>query len=155
MKPKELLLRAKEGCGELLTPYPLLYVILSTLINRGLGYHFSLIYALGLAAIFLLLAHYLPRTQRVLLLICTLVAGFYYPFGRVFGPPNFNSVLALYSTNPEEAGEMAQIFPFWDYLIALFILLLGGVLAWRGIPREKSWGCPRRSTCCSPCAACC
>ncbi len=143
MKIKELLLRIKACCGELLTPYPLLYLILASLINLGLGYPFSALYALGFASIFLLLAHYLPRTQRVLLLICTLVAGLYYPFGRVFGPPNFNSVLALYSTNPEEAGEMAQIFPFWDYLIALFILLLGGLLVWRPIPREKRWGIPK------------
>ncbi|AKH89471.1 phosphoethanolamine transferase [Edwardsiella tarda] len=143
MKIKELLLRIKACCGELLTPYPLLYLILASLINLGLGYPFSALYALGFASVFLLLAHYLPRAQRVLLLICTLVAGLYYPFGRVFGPPNFNSVLALYSTNPEEAGEMAQIFPFWDYLIALFILLLGGLLVWRPIPREKRWGVPK------------
>lgn len=143
MKIKELLLRIKACCGELLTPYPLLYLILASLINLGLGYPFSALYALGFASVFLLLAHYLPRAQRVLLLICTLVAGLYYPFGRVFGPPNFNSVLALYSTNLEEAGEMAQIFPFWDYLIALFILLLGGLLVWRPIPREKRWGVPK------------
>lgn len=143
MKIKELLLRIKACYGELLTPYPLLYLILASLINLGLGYPFSALYALGFASVFLLLAHYLPRAQRVLLLICTLVAGLYYPFGRVFGPPNFNSVLALYSTNLEEAGEMAQIFPFWDYLIALFILLLGGLLVWRPIPREKRWGVPK------------
>lgn len=139
MKLKALLLRIKRSCSELFTPYPLLYVVLATLINLGLGYRFSVLYALGLAGVFLLLAHYLPRIQRVVLLLCTLVAGLYYPFGRVFGPPNFNSVLALYSTNPEEAGEMAQIFAPWDYLIALFILLLGGFLAWRSMPREKTW----------------
>ncbi|MEG2113311.1 MAG: phosphoethanolamine transferase, partial [Hafnia sp.] len=40
---------------ELLTPYTLLYFVLAALINLGLGYEFSVVYAIGLGCFFLLL----------------------------------------------------------------------------------------------------
>lgn len=129
----------KNKARELLSPYTLLYFVLAALINLGLGYEFSAIYAVGLGCFFLLLGSYLPRLQKAVLFVCTLTAAFYYPFGRVFGPPNFNSILSLYSTNPEEAGEMMQIFPYWDYLIAVFIMILGIFILRRKTPQIRRW----------------
>lgn len=129
----------KNKARELLSPYTLLYFVLAALINLGLGYEFSVIYAVGLGCFFLLLGSYLPRLQKAVLFVCTLTAAFYYPFGRVFGPPNFNSILSLYSTNPEEAGEMMQIFPYWDYLIAVFIMILGIFILRRKTPQIRRW----------------
>lgn len=54
----------KNKARELLSPYTLLYFVLAALINLGLGYEFSAIYAVGLGCFFLLLGSYLPRLQK-------------------------------------------------------------------------------------------
>lgn len=73
----------------------------------------------------LLLWRYLPRGQKALLGICSLVAACYFPFGQAYGAPNFNTLLALHSTNMEESSEILTIFPWYSYLTGLFIFALG------------------------------
>lgn len=51
------------------------------------------------------------RAQKVLIGLCSLIAAMYFPFGRAYGSPNFNTLLALHSTNMEESTEILTIFP--------------------------------------------
>lgn len=101
--------------------------LLSLLINLALGYEISLADTIGFFCLLNLLDMLSRRAFNVLILVCTLVAACYFPFGRAYGPPNFNTILSLYATNPEEAGEILRVFPFWHYLVSLGILLLGAL----------------------------
>ncbi len=108
----------------------------SLLINLALGYPFSLLYTAAFTCLLLLLWRYLPRGQKALLGICSLVAACYFPFGQAYGAPNFNTLLALHSTNMEESSEILTIFPWYSYLTGLFIFALG-IIALR---RQKRRG---------------
>lgn len=104
------------------SPWAGLYFLQSLLINLALGYPFSLLYTAAFTCLLLLLWRYLPRGQKALLGICSLVAACYFPFGQAYGAPNFNTLLALHSTNMEESSEILTIFPWYSYLTGLFIL---------------------------------
>lgn len=107
------------------SPWAGLYFLQSLLINLALGYPFSLLYTAAFTCLLLLLWRYLPRGQKALLGICSLIAAFYFPFGQAYGAPNFNTLLALHSTNMEESSEILTIFPWYSYLTGLFIFALG------------------------------
>lgn len=77
--------------------------------------------------------------QKVLIGICSLVAAAYFPFGQAYGAPNFNTLLALHSTNMEESTEILTIFPWYNYVVGLFIFALG-VIAVRRKPVGKKHG---------------
>ncbi|KOC92824.1 phosphoethanolamine transferase [Winslowiella iniecta] len=130
---------AVTGSRELLSPYVGLYLLFSLLINLAFGYPLSLLYTFAFSALLLLLHHRAPRTLRVLLAVTTLIAASYYPFGQTYGPPNFNTLLALHSTNVEEASEIMQIFPPLDYAIACVILLIGFIALRRKPAVKRSW----------------
>lgn len=119
---------------QLLSPWVGLYLLLALLLNLALGYTLSLLYTFAFTALLILLANRAPRVQKMLIFCCTLLAASYYPFGQAYGPPNFNTLLALHSTDVAEASEILQIFPPLDYAIAVAILLLG-VLALRRKPQ--------------------
>ncbi|EIV7686475.1 phosphoethanolamine transferase [Salmonella enterica] len=121
------------------SPWAGLYFLQSLLINLALGYPFSLLYTAAFTCLLLLLWRYLPRGQKALLGICSLVAAFYFPFGQAYGAPNFNTLLALHSTNMEESSEILTIFPWYSYLTGLFIFALG-IIALR---RQKEEVRPR------------
>lgn len=118
------------------SPYVGLYLLLSVLINLAFGYPLSGLYSLAFTALLVLLAAVAPKTQKVLIAVGVLIAGFYYPFGQVYGPPNFNTLLALHATNVAEASEIMLIFPLHDYFIGMAILA-AGLLALRRKPLEK------------------
>ncbi|QKJ86523.1 Phosphoethanolamine transferase [Paramixta manurensis] len=130
---------ALTRCRELLSPYIGLYLLLSLLINLALGYPISLLYTLAFTALLILLGNCAIGLQKGLIMVCALVAGCYYPFGQLYGPPNFNTLLALHSTNPEEASEMIGIFPPRDYLMGLAIISCGLLALRRKLPPPKSW----------------
>lgn len=66
--------------------------------------------------------------------------GDVFPFGQAYGAPNFNTLLAMHSTNMEESTEILTIFPWYSYIVALFIFALG-VIAVRRKPQPKNaWG---------------
>lgn len=119
-----------------ISPYVGLYLLLSVLINLAFGYPLSVFYSLAFTTLLVLMAAVAPKTQKGLIAVSALIASFYYPFGQVYGPPNFNTLLALHATNAEEASEILLIFPLHDYFIALGILLTG-VVALRRKPQEK------------------
>lgn len=121
------------------SPWAGLYFLQSLLINLALGYPFSLLYTAAFTCLLLLLWRYLPRGQKALLGICSLVAACYFPFGQAYGAPNFNTLLALHSTNMEESSEILTIFPWYSYLTGLFIFALG-IIALR---RQKEEVRPR------------
>jgi len=129
-----------------LSPYLGLYLLLSVLINLSFGYPLSGLYSLAFCALLMLLAAVAPRAQKCLIAIAALLAGFYYPFGQVYGPPNFNTLLALHATNAEETSEILAIFPLHDYLIGLAILALGLVALWRKPMPAQGWS-HRESAC--------
>jgi glucan phosphoethanolaminetransferase (alkaline phosphatase superfamily) len=110
----------------------------SLLINFALGYPFSLLYAVAFTCILHVLWR-APRAQKALIGICSLVAALYFPFGQAYGSPNFNTLLALHSTNMEESTEILTIFPWYSYVVGLFIFALG-VIAIRRQPGEKILG---------------
>jgi len=123
-----------------ISPWTGFYFLQSLLINYALGYPFSLLYAVAFSLILQLLWRHAPRAQKVLIGLCTLVAASYYPFGQAYGAPNFNTLLALHSTNMEESTEILTIFPWYNYVIGLFIFGLG-VIALRRKPTERpAWG---------------
>lgn len=82
---------------------------------------------------------------KTLVGICSLVAALYFPFGQAYGSPNFNTLLALHSTNMEESTEILTIFPWYSYVVGLFIFALG-VIAVRRKAEEKKRG-EKLSTC--------
>lgn len=130
---------AVTGYRELVSPYVGLYLLFSLLINLALGYPLSLLYTFAFTALLILLGNRAPRSQKALIMACALVASFYYPFGQAYGPPNFNTLLALHSTNVEEASEILVIFPPLDYLTGIGILLVGVVALRRKAKEKQPW----------------
>ncbi|HBH65067.1 MAG TPA: phosphoethanolamine transferase [Erwinia persicina] len=125
-----------------ISPYVGLYLLLSALINLAFGYPISGLYTLAFTALLVLLAAVALTSQKILIAACATIAGFYYPFGQVYGPPNFNTLLALHATNVEEASEILLIFPLHDYVIGLAILIVGAVALMRKPRVKQPWGHP-------------
>ena len=96
--------------------------LLALLINISLGYELRALDAVGFFCFLCLLERLSRRAFKYILIVSSLVAACYFPFGRTYGAPNFNSILSLYSSNPEEAGEILRVFPLWYYLVSLGIL---------------------------------
>lgn len=116
--------------------------LLAWLINVSLGYELGLLDTLGFFCLLSLLERVSRRAFNVTLIGCAVVAAGYFPFARTYGAPNFNSILSLYSSNPEEAGEILQVFPLWYYLVSLTILALTILLLLRprrAFPRWSIW----------------
>ena len=105
-----------------------LLFLLAWLINYSLGYKLGMLETVGFFCLLSLLQRLSWRAFKYLLLVCAVVAACYFPFGRTYGAPNFNSVLSFYSSNPEEAGEILRVFPLWYYLVSLAILGGTGLL---------------------------
>lgn len=103
------------------SPWTAFYFLQSLLINLGLGYPFSLLYTAAFTAILLLLWRTLPGVQKVLVGVSSLVAACYFPFAQAYGA-NFNTLLALHSTNMEESTEILTIFPWYSYWSAYLFL---------------------------------
>lgn len=120
-----------------ISPWTGLYFLQSLLINLALGYPLSLLYSVAFTCILMLMWRSAPRAQKVLIGICSLIAAMYFPFGQAYGSPNFNTLLALHSTNMEESTEILTIFPWYSYLVGVFIFALG-VIAVRRKKMNKS-----------------
>ena len=128
-----------------ISPWTGLYFLQSLLINLALGYPLSLLYSVAFTCILMLLWRSAPRAQKALIGICSLIAAMYFPFGQAYGSPNFNTLLALHSTNMEESTEILTIFPWYSYLVGVFIFALGVIavrLAWGGVFKLKDTGYP-------------
>ncbi|EPF18622.1 Putative phosphoethanolamine transferase ybiP [Cedecea davisae] len=125
--------------GIALNPWTGFYFLQSLLINFALGYEFSLLYAVAFSCVLLLLWRAAPRVQKALLAVCSLVAAMYFPFGQAYGAPNFNTLLALHSTNFEESTEIMTIFPWYSYVVSLFILALGVLAVRRRREEKRAW----------------
>src|SRR5690606_28638783 len=123
-----------------LSPWTGFYFLQSLLINFALGYSFSLLYAVGLRCILHLLWLSAPRVQKVLIGLCSLTAAAYFPFGQAYGAPYFNTLLALHSTHMEESTEILTIFPWYNYVVGLFIFALGVIAVRRKPVGKKAWG---------------
>ncbi|MEO3989347.1 phosphoethanolamine transferase [Pseudocitrobacter cyperus] len=126
--------------GLALNPWTGLYFLQALLINLALGYPFSLLYAVAFTCVLHLLWQAAPKVQKVVLGLYSLVAALYFPFSQAYGSPNFNTLLALHSTNIEESTEMFTIFPWYSYLVALFIFALGVIAVRRKAGPVKRWG---------------
>lgn len=123
-----------------LNPWTGFYFLQSLLINFALGYEFSILYAVAFSCVLLLLWRSVPKIQKGLLAICSLIAAMYFPFSQAYGSPNFNTLLALHSTNFEESTELMTIFPWYSYLVSLFILVLGVIAFRRKVaPKKRLW----------------
>jgi len=85
------------------SPWIGFYFLQSLLINLALGYPFSLLYAVAFTCVLHLLWQAAPTVQKVMVGIYSLLAASYYPFGQAYGSPNFNTLLAMHSTNMEES----------------------------------------------------
>lgn len=125
--------------GLALSPWTGFYVLQSLLINLALGYPFSLLYTVAFACVLHLLWRAVPRVQKALLAVISLIAAFYYPFAQAYGAPNFNTLLALHSTNVEESTEILTIFPWYSYFIAVFIFVLGVIAFRRKHDEKRAW----------------
>ena len=123
-----------------LSPWMGFYFLQSLLINFALGYPFSLLYAVAFTCVLHVLWRAAPRVQKALIGICSLVAALYFPFGQAYGSPNFNTLLALHSTNMEESTEILTIFPWYSYVVGIFIFALGVIAIRRQPGEKKSWG---------------
>ncbi len=119
-----------------LTPWTGFYFLQSLLINFALGYPFSLLYAVAFGCVLMLLWRLSPRLQKSVIGLFSLIAAMYFPFAQAYGSPNFNTLLALHSTSVEESSEILTIFPWYSYLVSLFILALG-IIALRRKPTPK------------------
>ena len=126
--------------GQLLLRWPSgLLFLLAWLINMSLGYKLSVLETVGFFCCLSLLQRLSWRAFKYTLLLCSVVAACYFPFGRTYGAPNFNSVLSLYSSNPGEAAEILRVFPLWYYLVSLAILGGATVLLKRPVREFPRW----------------
>ncbi|WP_455427492.1 phosphoethanolamine transferase [Dryocola sp. LX212] len=125
--------------GIALNPWTGFYFLQSLLINFALGYEFSLLYAVAFSCVLLILWRSAPRVQKTLIGICSLVAAMYFPFGQAYGAPNFNTLLALHSTNFEESTEIMTIFPWYNYIVSVFIFALGAIAVRRKATPKRGW----------------
>lgn len=132
-----------------LNPWTGFYFLQSLLINLALGYEFSLLYTVAFTCVLHLLWRAFPRVQKAVVGAYSLLAALYYPFGRAYGAPNFNTLLALHATNVEESTEILTIFPWYNYLLAVFIFALGVIAVRRRIVEPSRWGKWIRWACCS------
>ncbi len=57
-----------------------------------------------------------------------------------YGAPNFNTLLALHSANMEESTEILTIFPWYNYVVGLFIFALGVIAVRRKPVGKKGMG---------------
>jgi glucan phosphoethanolaminetransferase (alkaline phosphatase superfamily) len=113
--------------------------LLGLLINISLGYELRVLDAVGFFCFLCLLERLSWRAFKYVLIVSSLVAACYFPFGRTYGAPNFNSVLSLYSSNPEEAGEILRVFPVWYYLVSLGILGVTALVLQRPVRIFPRW----------------
>jgi len=125
--------------GVALNPWTGFYFLQSLLINFALGYEFSLLYAVAFCCLLLILWRSAPRVQKGVIGVCSLVAAMYFPFGQAYGAPNFNTLLALHSTNFEESTEILTIFPWYNYVVAVFIFGLGVIAVRRKSTPKRTW----------------
>ena len=123
-----------------LNPWTGFYFLQSLFINLALGYEFSLLYTVAFACVLHLLWRSFPRAQKVVVGVYSLLAAMYYPFGQAYGAPNFNTLLALHATNIEESTEILTIFPWYSYLLAVFIFALGVIAVRRKPEAPARWG---------------
>ena len=123
-----------------LNPWTGFYFLQSLLINLALGYEFSLLYTVAFTCVLHLLWRAFPRVQKGVVGAYSLLAALYYPFGQAYGAPNFNTLLALHATNVEESTEILTIFPWYNYLLAVFIFALGIIAVRRRIVEQTRWG---------------
>lgn len=132
------------------SPWTGVYFLQSLLINVALGYSFNpqsgflmdLVYAVAFTGVLHLLWRTAPVAQKVVLGLYSLVAALYFPFSQAYGAPNFNTLLAMHSTNMEESTEIFTIFPWYSYLVALFIFALGVIAVRRKPSPQQRWGVP-------------
>ncbi|HCN98036.1 MAG TPA: phosphoethanolamine transferase, partial [Leclercia sp.] len=122
-----------------LNPWTAFYFLQSVLINYSFGYSFSLIYSVAFSCVLFVLWRMAPRVQKGFIALCSLLAAMYFPFQQAYGAPNFNTLLALHSTNVTESVEILTIFPWHSYLVSLIILALGGVALRRKITPNMEW----------------
>ncbi|WP_312952463.1 phosphoethanolamine transferase [Superficieibacter sp.] len=122
-----------------LSPWIGFYFLQSLFINLALGYPFSLLYTVAFTCVLHLLWRTVPNVQKVVLGIYSLIAASYYPFGQAYGAPNFNTLLAMHSTNMEESTEILTIFPWYSYVVGLFIFALGVIAVRRKTEGKKPW----------------
>ena len=113
--------------------------LLGLLINISLGYELRVLDAIGFFCFLCLLERLSWRAFKYTLIACALLAACYFPFGRTYGAPNFNSILSLYSSNPGEAGEILRVFPLWYYLVSLGILGFALLLLKRPVRLFPRW----------------
>lgn len=73
--------------------------------------------------------------------------GLLFPFCSGLRRANFNTLLALHSTNMEESTEILTIFPWYSYLVGIFIFALGVIAIRRKKRVKKRAGIP--STACA------
>lgn len=132
-----------------LNPWTGFYFLQSLFINLALGYEFSLLYTVAFTCVLHLLWRSFPRAQKVVVGVYSLLAAIYYPFGQAYGAPNFNTLLALHATNIEESTEILTIFPWYSYLLAVFIFALGVIAVRRKPEAPARWGKQIRWDCCS------
>ena len=123
-----------------LNPWTGFYFLQSLFINLALGYEFSLLYTVAFTCVLHLLWRSFPRAQKVVVGVYSLLAAMYYPFGQAYGAPNFNTLLALHATNIEESTEILTIFPWYSYLLAVFIFALGVIAVRRKPEAPARWG---------------
>ena len=126
--------------GLVLNPWTGFYFLQSLFINLALGYDFSLLYTVAFTCVLHLLWRSFPRAQKVVVGVYSLLAAMYYPFGQAYGAPNFNTLLALHATNLEESTEILTIFPWYNYLLAVFIFALGVIAVRRKPETSARWG---------------
>ena len=122
-----------------LNPWIAFYFLQSVLINYSFGYSFSAIYTVAFCCVLLVLWRITPRLQKGVIILCSLLAAIYFPFQQAYGAPNFNTLLALHSTNFNESVEILTIFPWHSYLVSFIILALGLIAIRRKTMPKQGW----------------
>jgi glucan phosphoethanolaminetransferase (alkaline phosphatase superfamily) len=122
-----------------LNPWTGFYFLQSLLINLALGYEFSLLYTVAFTCVLHLLWRAFPRVQKgwSAPILCWRPCTTLWPGLR---RAQLQHLLALHATNVEESTEILTIFPWYNYLLAVFIFALGIIAVRRRIVEQTRWG---------------
>lgn len=122
-----------------LNPWIAFYFLQSVVINYSFGYSFSPLYSVAFCCVLITFWRIAPRLQKGFIALCSVLAALYFPFQQAYGAPNFNTLLALHSTNFTESVEILTIFPWHSYLASLLILAMGVIALRRKIVPKQPW----------------
>lgn len=107
--------------GAFLVFYTVLCVLNAKFSLRGLGDESTSTASLIFAAVFFWYFCASKKTYYWVVLPISVLVMFYWPFGYVYGNPDYQAIISVFATNLNESAEFLSLIPGYIYLRALFV----------------------------------